>query len=599
LKPEDTYTLLLLAKVYRDKKEYKGALKCLKRANDLTGSGHPSALFEMAMIYSEMQEFGNALNLFKRIDKLSINYEGPDEGLTIYKRIYEPNKKDPSFLQGYAYLYYLRRDYKNTIKYFLNSLKIDKSEFRCNYALGMSFFYTGEFGKATEYLEKATKEEPDNYDVLMMLADLYTFFNPKYPNYNKAILTYQKAIQIKPDNAELYNKIGEAFCYKKDYKKAKNYAMKAISLNKECAEAFRTLGDIYKGERKFEDALKSFEKAVGLYSKQGAYDQSIGCVQYSIGKVYEELRRYDEALVRYNKAYQRLGLPSIENKIARIYLNQEKYPEAIAIYEKMVKENPKDSVFHFGLADAYFKDGQTREAIKEYEKVLELEPGTYHVHYNLGLAYMKLGSETDVEKSLLHFKKYIALTKVKEFQLKLKELRKQEGNIGALASLLLMRFDYNKGSDQFTKGIKETKYEHYEYKASPDVFVAEGTLEALAKDIKKVKADDSNIQEVIHKLNKAVLLRAYGIKIHNLRYHRLKKDYSGASERGFAKIKVADSYFLEALKRIQQLMNRYKNFFSEYEIELLSNDINYYATKEQEPHGNDPLMPLNGIYTTL
>lgn len=598
LHPQDTEArvslLISKGKDYRNKRDYERAIEYFRQANELAETGSGAALFGIALIHSELQEFENALETLRRLRYGMLGHEKDlAKGFRLYKRMYEANKKDPVFLQSYAYLYYLRHDPKSAIKYFLDAIKIDESKFRCHYALGHSFFVCHEGAKAIEYLERAISKQPDNYDVLGWLGMLYEADGDS----DKVIRVYQKRIQIRPGHTTDYYKLATAFHSKGNYEKAREYAMKAIALKEDHVDALLIVGNTYKEERNFAEALRSYRRALELYSKKKeGNDQDIGRIQATMGELYEELDMLDDSLESYSEAYEKLGYSYIEDKIAGIYLKQEKYSKATAMYQKRAKEAPRNSRTHFNLAYAYFKNGKTREAIKEFEKALDLEPGNYRAHYNLGVAYMKLGSETDVERSLIHFKKYIELTKnvederrsrkhaisriaAREFPLKLRKLKGQRGNVGALASLLLMRFDYNRGNNQFLKGIKETRYENYRNIVNPEVFVAESTFEALENDIKAIKTTDSSIQEVIDRLEKAVMLCIEGIRIHNQGYYVSKKDYKGEFERGFAKIKIADGYFGGVLKGLQYLMKKYESYFSEYEVELLSLDIDYYSSK--------------------
>lgn len=594
LEPDKPYTNLVLGKAFREKKEYETAINHFKRANELIESGYPQAQFEMAMTYSEMKQFVKALDTLRQIDNTYFFYEGLDRGLAIYESIYEVNKKNPIYLQNYAYIYFLKYDYVKAIEFFQDAFKLDESKFRCNYELGKSYYDTVQYTKAIEYLEKAVKQEPGNYNAFMSLGEIYSFglHNDKFePNYDKAIESYKKAIQLKPSDPVAYKEIASTYYYKNDLRAAKEYVLSAISLNKQYAEAFNLLGNINKKEKNYEDALKNYEKALELH--QSAF------VYRDIGNVYEEQEMYDEALKYYqeaNKSFKFGKYGICDRDIAGIYLKQKKYPEAISIYKKRVEKFPSIADTHFDLAYAYSESEQTEKAIEEYQRVLELEPQSYGAHYNLGLAYLILGRKEDAERVFFHLKKYLELTKdikgkeenrkfalsqitAKEFPQKLQRLKMKGGDVGAIATLLLLRLDYNKGNNQFIEGSKETKYEDGRNIVSPDIFVAESTFESLHNDIKKIRTSNAVLQEVIDKFEKAVNLRIEGIKTSSQAFYILKKDYKGEYEKGIAKIKVADSYFLDFLKSLQQVMKKYKDHFSETEIELLSGDISYYSPK--------------------
>lgn len=613
LKPDYPYAFFLLGKAYRDNKEYKNAIEYFNRANELIESGYSKALFEMAMIYSEMREFGNALDTLRRIEYFYSDDEGLNKGLELYGTFYESNKKNPVFLQNYAYIYFLKDDYENAIKYFTKSLEIYKSNFKCNYELGISYknlpidfnldedsynrIYVQNMKKAGEYLSKAIQETPLKYNVLISLAELYETYSYPEKNDEKAISLYKMAIELKPLNTELYLNVSNLYKNIKKYSEAKQFAYKAISLNDKIPSAYVTLGDIYKEEKDFNKAIENYNKSLEL-------DKSSAYILYKIGRIYEEQEQFSDALTKYQEAYEKSKsnkfLRSLYLKdIATIYIKQEKYLDAIDTYKKILNDDPNDSDALFYLAFTYSQNNQLEKAIETYNKVIEITPNESSAHYNLGLAYLRLGKEEDNEKILNHFKKYLELTKdIKgkeenrkfamsqiakiEFPLKLSKLKRQGGDIGVIASLLLIVEEYNTGNNKLINGIKETKYEDYQNIVSPDVYVAENLFESLKIDISKIKTNDQEIQSVIDGYEKAISLRIEGIKLISQAYYTKKIDYKGEYEKGRAKIQIADNNFLEALKDLQQLVKKYKEHFSEYDIEVLSDDINYYATKYKD-----------------
>lgn len=247
--------------IFRDKKEYKKAIENFRLAIGLSKSDYPSAQFELAMTYSEIREFENSLNTLKRIK--NINWEGLDKGLTLYENLDKADQINPMFLQNYGYIYFLRADYKSAIKYFEQSLDINKQQFKCYYELGYSYKqvsstrssstdkkYSEDFEKAEKYLKKAINKNPANFDALISLADIYNDYYYFNKNDEKAITTYKKALQLKPDNAWLYYKLANINKRQKNYLTAKQFILKAISLNDKYASAYDTLGDIFYFEKK-------------------------------------------------------------------------------------------------------------------------------------------------------------------------------------------------------------------------------------------------------------------------------------------------------------------------------------------------------------
>lgn len=614
LSPDRSWVYYLLGKTYRDKKEYKKSIEHFVKAIELAKYDFLIAHFELAMTYSEIRDFTQALGAFREIDNTNMGtqYEGLDTGLELYKNIYDANKKNPIFLQDYAYIFFLKGDYENSIKYFSEAIKIDKAKFICNYELGFSYkdvpvdytldnevynrIYAQNLKKAEEYLNKAIKDTSPNYNAVVSLGEIYGNTYSTDRNTEKAISMYKMALQLKPSDIDSYHALSKLYLDIKNYSDAKEFAMKIISMDSKYKNAYNTLGDIYNEENNYDKAIENYNKYLDL-SKGSSW------VLDKIGRIYEDQELYAVALMKYKEAYEQSKsskyLSSLHlSNIGRIYRKQKKYSDAIDTYKKIIMDYPNNSSAHFNLALTYRDNNQTENAIAEYQEALKLDPTESNAHYNLGLAYL-IVNPVDKEKVIYHFKKYLDLTKdVKdddeyrsraksfiaeiEFPSKLVKLKKQAGDAGAIASLLLFHSDYNEGNNQLINGLNATKHEDGENIVNSKIFVAESTFESLLVDIRKVKSNDTDIQDIINKFEKAVLQRIDGIKLLSKAFYTKVKDYQGEFEKGKAKVQTADKYYVDVLKALQDVMREYKNNFSEYEVDMLTSDIKYYSEKYKE-----------------
>lgn len=75
-------------------------------------------------------------------------------------------------------------------------------------------------------------------------------------------------------------------------------------------------------------------------------------------------------------------------------LEQEKYAEAIGVFQKVIAAETKSVPAHFYLGMAYGSLNRDAEAIAAYRQVLELEPGLYEAELNLGMLLLR-GKQAD------------------------------------------------------------------------------------------------------------------------------------------------------------------------------------------------------------
>ncbi len=94
---------------------------------------------------------------------------------------------------------------------------------------------------ATDYFQEAYKED----------------------NAEQAIVLYQKAIGIKPDDAAYYN-MGNAYGELGEYQKAINVYKKAIKIKPDMHEAYYNMGNTYRELKKYQKAINAYQKAIEI-----------------------------------------------------------------------------------------------------------------------------------------------------------------------------------------------------------------------------------------------------------------------------------------------------------------------------------------------
>lgn len=76
--------------------------------------------------------------------------------------------------------------------------------------------------------------------------------------------------------------------------------------------------------------------------------------------------------------------------------NQEKYTEAIQIYDQILKNGQHATSLYFNKANAHYKKNELAESIYNYEKALMLDPSSEDVLTNLAFAKNQLIDKIDV-----------------------------------------------------------------------------------------------------------------------------------------------------------------------------------------------------------
>jgi tetratricopeptide (TPR) repeat protein len=84
--------------------------------------------------------------------------------------------------------------------------------------------------------------------------------------------------------------------------------------------------------------------------------------------------------------------PSGQATLGLVYFKLGIYPRALAIYQRLAQDYPKEPALRLNLGLVYLKTGQTESAARELEVAAGLAPNYQKAQAYLGLAYQRLGN---------------------------------------------------------------------------------------------------------------------------------------------------------------------------------------------------------------
>jgi len=204
--------------------------------------------------------------------------------------------------------------------------------------------------------------------------------------YDKAIAEWQKLLRESPNDANIYNTIGD-LCLKKNSRN-------------EAVDSYKLAADILAG-----DGFTS--KAIALYKKILNIDSTRIDAHLALGDMNAQKGLIGNAVENYKYA-------------ADYYTRNNRSAEALGIYQKMADLNPSNTAFRIKLADMYAREGMAAEAAGEYlaaadahaakdefkearhlfEKLLAIDPANKAVYHKAGLVYLREGKYAEACKAL-------------------------------------------------------------------------------------------------------------------------------------------------------------------------------------------------------
>ena len=233
-----------------------------------------------------------------------------------------------------------------------------------------------EYFEALNIANEILKDEPKSVKALLLRASLY---EGELNQNDKALIDYNRAIEIEPKDANIYYHRTTVYENLKEYDKALLDYNKAIEMAPDNAKYFNYRGALYAEELKQNDkALADYNKSIELDPKEIFY-------LVNRANLFEnKLKLFDKALADYNKAIELEPMtPKYYNLRAIFYRkNTKQFELALQDYNKVIELEPKEASYYSNRAILEFFDLNYKEkAYEDYRKAIELAPEERNNYY--------------------------------------------------------------------------------------------------------------------------------------------------------------------------------------------------------------------------
>jgi len=206
----------------------------------------------------------------------------------------------------------------------------------------------------------------------------------KKKNFDQAIVHYQKAIELDPNEPIYFNNLAAVYVEKKQYDKA-------IEACEKAEEVCKTSG--HYDEIKL---AKILARKAAAYSHKGDYNTALEYYQKSLlenndYKVKEEMKRVEKIKKdAEEKAYLNPELAEQHRLKGNELYGQGKFPDAIKEYDEAIKRNPTDAKLYANRGTALMKLMEYPTALRDIDRCLELDPTYVKAYAKKGVIHFFL-----------------------------------------------------------------------------------------------------------------------------------------------------------------------------------------------------------------
>jgi tetratricopeptide (TPR) repeat protein len=179
---------------------------------------------------------------------------------------------------------------------------------------------------------------------------------------------YEKALEIRPQNAQIHYVLGNHFLGKGDAAKAISEFERAVEIDPTEPDARINLATAYFSAKRTDEAIGALKKALEL--KPGD-----AMAEVNLGNMLLQKGNWEEAVSHFHKALESdPELPDARSNLVKLLLEHGRVEEAIAEYEAGLKTQPRDGEMHVALAKLLLRTGKWAAARSHCESALGFEP---------------------------------------------------------------------------------------------------------------------------------------------------------------------------------------------------------------------------------
>ena len=373
-----------LGKLYGDQGDRTKALAALQQA--LALGDEAIAHYYLGNFYASQGSYQQAISHYQQAIERRFDYEQAYINLAgVYARQTEYSTAIQVLTRGVAALpgsaelkfrlgwnYFVQGRHAAAVEQFQQVIRLDSQRHQAYDFIARMYMAQEKREEAQQLLQQALVAHPDASALLARLGVLLLDAG----NPVQASEYLERAIREDPDHAEAYYSLGQA--YLRTGLSDRGHAV---------LHYFEFLQDNYQ-------KLLDLKTAIVLNPSDAA-----AC--FGLGKVYGRIGRYEAARQAY-LAVLKIDPSHIDaqNNLGNIYLRQQRPHQAIQVFSTLLQADSSYVRAYNNLGYAYLAINLPQRAIQTYKKAIAIDPKYAQAYSSLGALYMQQGKIAEAQQQL-------------------------------------------------------------------------------------------------------------------------------------------------------------------------------------------------------
>jgi tetratricopeptide (TPR) repeat protein len=210
-------------------------------------------------------------------------------------------------------------------------------------------------------------------------------------NYDKAIVSLEKCIKLKPNDAVAYFELGKNYLFLKNYKNAQDSFEKATQLDPKNKWYWLGIYDVSYETKNFPLAIETIQKII-------PFDEEY---KDDLISLYMITNQFDKALLTINEMNDKFGKSDDRERYKMQILSQGKYQNAeISNLIEQINKNPKEESNYINLIFLYSKSDESDKALEVAKQLAKEIPDSEWSQVSLFKSYLDANQADKAIKSM-------------------------------------------------------------------------------------------------------------------------------------------------------------------------------------------------------